>query len=104
MTGAIAISAHDRHTCALLASGGVRCWGYNTAGQLGDGTTTNILVPPTIDVVVAAVAIGTGSLHSCALVAGGTMRCWGAGNAGALGYGGTTMETSPVYVMPPACP
>jgi alpha-tubulin suppressor-like RCC1 family protein len=42
---AIAVSTGDYHTCAVLVDGNVACWGQNIEGTLGDGTTTDSLVP-----------------------------------------------------------
>lgn len=42
------VSAGDRHTCAILHYGGLRCWGYGLAGQLGRGTIANSLTPVTV--------------------------------------------------------
>ena len=48
LTGVIAIGAGVSHTCALLSTGTVECWGWNNNGELGNGTTTDSLVPANI--------------------------------------------------------
>ena len=76
LTGVQAISAGVNFTCALMTTGGVRCWGWNVAGQLGDGTTTNRDAPPTEDVLTGAKSISAGSLKACAVLENGDLRCW----------------------------
>ena len=60
LTGVSAITASYNHTCALTDTGGVRCWGHNPEGQLGDGTTTDIATPAS-DVLTGAQAISAGN-------------------------------------------
>jgi len=66
------------HACALLADGGVRCWGNNAAGQLGNGSTTGSATPVMVTGLPApAVAVATGTVGSCALLETGRVHCWG---------------------------
>ncbi|HWB79413.1 MAG TPA: hypothetical protein VG755_30835 [Nannocystaceae bacterium] len=78
------VSAGDRHTCALLDGGTVRCWGYGFQGRLGYGnglvTVGDDETPATagdVDVGGTVTQISVGGTHSCALLEGGTVRCWG---------------------------
>ena len=92
---AIAISAGESHTCAVLDNGRVRCWGSGADGELGYGNTDTIGDDETpgsasyVDLGAGrrAIAISAGAHHTCALLDGGAVRCWGAANAGQLGYG-----------------
>lgn len=85
------VTAGDRHTCALLQDGNVRCWGDNTFGTLGYGNTQDLRSKPPADagnvnVGGRVVQIEAGQAHTCALLSGGNVRCWGYGNLGELGY------------------
>jgi hypothetical protein len=88
------------HTCILTTAGGVRCWGSNTFGQLGDGTADRTReVRDVVGLTSGAVAIACGANHACALLADGRVMCWGANSIGELGNG--TGVGSPVPVLVP---
>jgi alpha-tubulin suppressor-like RCC1 family protein len=95
LTGVQEIATGSWHSCALMTTSGVRCWGENSEGQLGDGTTTNSLSPPTSDVLTGVQAITAGELHTCALTSTGGVRCWGYNTYGQLGDSTTTNCSSP---------
>ena len=77
LTGAVAIATGLGHTCALMDTGGLRCWGSNGVGQLGDGTRTDRATPPATDVLTGVQAIAAGGDNTCALMDTGGVRCWG---------------------------
>ena len=85
---ATAISAGGSHACALHQNGTISCWGNNSGGELGNGSTDNSSVPVAVQGIDDATAVSAGGgSHSCALHQNGTISCWGSNRFGQLGDG-----------------
>jgi alpha-tubulin suppressor-like RCC1 family protein len=112
-SGVVAVSLGSSHTCALLSSGGIRCWGYNDYGQVGNGWTSfsgtycGPSAAPTCDGAATTVLgfetgggarISAGTYHSCARDTIGALYCWGYNSSGQLGDETTTSRSSRVRV------
>jgi alpha-tubulin suppressor-like RCC1 family protein len=85
------------HTCAIVA-GEVKCWGDNAVGQLGNGTTTDSIVPVTVAGITNAVQLVMGRWHVCARHATGRVSCWGRNLDGEVGNNTQSVRSSPVDV------
>lgn len=98
MTGFTKVAAGTDFTCARKTDATVWCWGLNTSGQLGDGTTTNRTRPVQVSNLTGVADVDNQSDFACALKSDGTVWCWGNGGFGQLGNGATTNSNTPVQV------
>ena len=92
------VVAGGNQSCVLLSNGGVKCWGSNEGGNLGIGSTTDVIGVEDMGSQLAGVFLGTGRYatqlamgyrHVCALLDDSTMKCWGYNDVGQLGMGNT---------------
>ncbi len=98
---AVAIAAGTSHTCAALASGILKCWGGNTDGQVGDGSTTGKASPTTVQLfgpALRATKVYSRGSHTCALSHADGLYCWGRNADGQLGDNSHTSRASPVPI------
>jgi len=94
----VAVSAGRAHTCGVTANGTTYCWGDNSGGQLGDGSTTPSSAPVAVAGGLSFGTVSARSAHTCGPTAGGTAYCWGDNPFGQLGNNSTTSSTVPVKV------
>lgn len=96
----VQITAGYYHSLALAADGTLYAWGLNSAGQLGDGTTTNRTIPVavTMPAGVRFVQVSAANAHSLALAADGTVYAWGTNFTGQVGIGTAAASLVPVAV------
>ncbi|HKN49535.1 MAG TPA: Ig-like domain-containing protein, partial [Actinomycetota bacterium] len=96
------IAPGAEHTCAVLRDGTVRCWGDNTWGQLGNGSSDFTSTTPSGPVtgIATAIAASSGAEHTCALLQDGTVRCWGRNDDGRLGVATNANGTRPCPQSP----
>ena len=89
----------DNATCALLEDTTVRCWGFNTRGEVGDGTTDARPTPVPVSGLTGVASITEASMANCAVLLDTTAWCWGSNFGGQLGIGTTDpISTVPVQV------
>ena len=90
------ISAGDAHTCAVTDTGGLKCWGWDGFGQLGDGTASFFefqLNPADVPGLSGAggdpdvASLDSGSGHTCVVTTAQVVKCWGWNSHGQLGDG-----------------
>ncbi|MGH7674098.1 MAG: RCC1 domain-containing protein, partial [Gemmatimonadales bacterium] len=78
------VTAGGYHTCGLGPGGTAHCWGENSIGQVGDGTTTGRTSPVPVS-TTATFATMAAEDHTCAVTTNGAPYCWGLNQSGQLG-------------------
>lgn len=97
----VSLALGSAHACGLTATGTAYCWGANTHGQLGDGTTATSSTPVAVSLpagVTGFASLSAGDMHTCGIAATGAGYCWGRNDSGQLGDGTTTSSSTPRQV------
>ncbi len=101
------VRSGNLHTCAILGAGELRCWGYNSKGQLGLGTTDSRGDAPgemaalgTVPLGGSATQVGAGGESVCVLLSGGSVKCWGSNTQGEAGVGNTSGDNAAIGDQP----
>ncbi|MBM4574919.1 S8 family serine peptidase [Rhodococcus hoagii] len=99
VTNATSIDAGEGHTCAVLATGGARCWGIGVALGDGSGIDDTRSTPVDVNGLSNAHAIASGGFYTCATLTDGRVQCWGANLHGGIGDGSDAVHATPVDVI-----
>lgn len=92
------VSYGELHACGVNDLGGVKCWGWNVDGLLGNGTNVTSATPVPVTGISTAITVAAALNHSCAVLADRTVKCWGLNPFGGLGDATKTQAYSPVKV------
>lgn len=93
------ISVGYFHSCLRYQSGIVKCWGQNSSGALGIGSTTDTAVPSIVDSSTSYLMISSGGRANCGILsASSKVKCWGGNGYGEVGDGTYTQRNSPVAI------
>ena len=92
------VSAGEDHTCILDSDGEATCWGDNSVGQLGNGSTKSSMRPVAVSGNLRFKSISAGWDHTCGVTEDGDAYCWGRGRYGRLGNGSTENSMVPTKV------
>lgn len=92
------VGAGHYHSCAVTSRGGLSCWGYNSEGQIGDGSTDTAETPTRVSKVRGVTQVALGEEHSCAVTKAGQAYCWGSDGYGNLGGEERGDQTAPQQV------
>jgi alpha-tubulin suppressor-like RCC1 family protein len=92
------VSAGRDHTCGVTSDNRLFCWGYNPDGAVGDGTSTNRLVPVPIGGALRFRQVSAGWVSTCAVTTDNRAYCWGDNFYGELGNGSTSNRLTPAAV------
>ncbi|MBU0467425.1 MAG: hypothetical protein KKF39_07235, partial [Nanoarchaeota archaeon] len=93
------ITYGSNNGCGILTNGSVMCWGYNSDGQLGDGTTAQRNNPVLVNTSNLFISVDSGEFHTCGILTNGSLMCWGDNDVGQIGDGTiTTDRLNPVMV------
>lgn len=90
-------SAQDGHSCVVLSDSTVKCWGYNSSGQLGRGFVGGVYnTPALVTGLSSVVQVSVSYEMSCALMSDTTIKCWGSNIDGTFGtLGGGSAQSTP---------
>lgn len=99
------VAIGNYHVCGVLEDGPTVCWGKNTSGQLGNGSSISSDVPVMVVGLESGVkAVSVGDASSCALMNDGGVMCWGSNGNGQLGGGASQASAMPTSSVPVAVP